>query len=99
MAEWHINADEIPLFDYNDDVWDTGEADEFEEESASLPLYEPNEFRTSDHDPILIGLDLSTPDTTAPHTTITANPDNPTASDDATFEYTSTCLLYTSRCV
>ena len=20
VAEWHINADEIPLFDYNDDV-------------------------------------------------------------------------------
>jgi predicted extracellular nuclease len=25
VAEWHINADEIPLFDYNDDVSDTGE--------------------------------------------------------------------------
>ena len=23
VAEWHINADEIPLFDYNDDVKDT----------------------------------------------------------------------------
>ena len=33
VAEWHINADEIPLFDYNDDVKDTGEAT-FEEEST-----------------------------------------------------------------
>jgi predicted extracellular nuclease len=57
VAEWHINADEIPLFDYNDDVRDTGEAS-FEEESAVHPLYEANEFRTSDHDPVIIGLDL-----------------------------------------
>ena len=57
VAEWHINADEIPLFDYNDDQRTADEAT-FEEESDSLPLYEPNEFRTSDHDPVLIGLDL-----------------------------------------
>lgn len=57
VAEWHINADEIPLFDYNDDVRDAGEA-AFEEESDSFPLYEPNEFRTSDHDPVIVGLNL-----------------------------------------
>jgi hypothetical protein len=55
VAEWHINADEIPLFDYNDDVRDTGEAS-FEEESDTLPLYEANAFRTSDHDPVVISL-------------------------------------------
>ncbi|HMQ32291.1 MAG TPA: ExeM/NucH family extracellular endonuclease [Chloroflexaceae bacterium] len=58
VAEWHINADEIPLFDYNDDVRDAGEA-AFEKESDSLPLYEKNAFRTSDHDPVIIGLDLN----------------------------------------
>jgi predicted extracellular nuclease len=57
VAEWHINADEIPLFDYNDDARTADEA-AFEEESDTLPLYEPNEFRTSDHDPVIIGLDL-----------------------------------------
>ena len=57
VAEWHINADEIPLFDYNDDERTADEA-AFEEESDCLPLYEPNAFRTSDHDPDLIGLDL-----------------------------------------
>lgn len=57
VAEWHINADEIPLLDYNDDVRDGGEA-AFEEESDVLPLYEPNEFRTSDHDPVIIGLNV-----------------------------------------
>ncbi len=57
MAEWHINADEIPLFDYNDDERTADEAS-FERESSALPLYSADEFRTSDHDPILIGLDL-----------------------------------------
>ena len=57
VAEWHINADEIPLLDYNDDVRTTGEA-AFEEESDSFPLYAPNEFRTSDHDPVIVGLNV-----------------------------------------
>ncbi len=56
-AEWHINADEIPLFDYNDDVRSAGEAT-FEEESDVFPLYEANQFRSSDHDPVIVGLDL-----------------------------------------
>lgn len=60
VAEWHINADEIPLFDYNDDVRDAGEAS-FEEESDALPLYEANTFRTSDHDPVIVGLNLNAP--------------------------------------
>lgn len=57
VAKWHINADEMPLFDYNDDVRTTGEAT-FEEESDVLPLYEANAVRTSDHDPVIVGLDL-----------------------------------------
>ena len=35
----------------------------FEEESDVLPLYQPNEFRTSDHDPVIIGLNLNAPPT------------------------------------
>ncbi len=67
VTEWHINADELPLFDYNDDVRDAGEA-AFEEESAVFPLYAADAFRTSDHDPVLIGLDL---DGVAPFVTVT----------------------------
>lgn len=62
VAPWHINADEVPVFDYNDDIKDAGEA-AFEEEpngSALNPprnLYEPGTpFRASDHDPVLVGL-------------------------------------------
>lgn len=68
VADWHINADEIPLFDYNDDVRDPGERDAFEEESDTHPLYEPNEFRTSDHDPVVIGICLT------PIATVSATP-------------------------
>lgn len=60
VTEWHINADEINLLDYNDDVLDTGEAS-FEEKPDNLPLFDefdPGPFRSSDHDPVVIGLDL-----------------------------------------
>jgi predicted extracellular nuclease len=54
---WHINADEIPLFDYNDDILDAGESS-FERESGVLELFAPDALRSSDHDPVLVGLDL-----------------------------------------
>ncbi|MDD5115016.1 MAG: type I secretion C-terminal target domain-containing protein, partial [Methylobacter sp.] len=56
-ADWHINADETPSMDYNDTIKDTGEA-AFEAKPAALPLYAVNPFRTSDHDPVIIGLHL-----------------------------------------
>jgi predicted extracellular nuclease len=60
VAEWHINADEVPLFDYNDDIRDPGEAT-FERKSSALELYAPDPYRTSDHDPVIVGLDLEPP--------------------------------------
>jgi uncharacterized protein len=57
LASWPINADEVPVFDYNDTVRTTGEA-AFEAEPTGNPLYEPNAARTSDHDPILIDVNL-----------------------------------------
>ena len=49
VIEWHINADEPQLLDYN-------------LESGRDPnLFDPTiPYRASDHDPIIIGLDLST---------------------------------------
>lgn len=59
---WHINADEAELFDYNDEVKDTGEAT-FEEKpdgSALVPprvVFQPaSPYRASDHDPVVVGL-------------------------------------------
>jgi predicted extracellular nuclease len=46
--EWHINADEPPLLDYN------------LENGRDATLFDPDSpYRVSDHDPIIIGLDLS----------------------------------------
>ena len=48
VSEWHINADEPPLIDYN---LDFGRDD---------TLFDPtNPFRASDHDPVMIGLSLT----------------------------------------
>jgi hypothetical protein len=58
VTEWHINADEIPVFDYNDEIDDGSNESSFERESTSLPIYEPNQYRSSDHDPVIIGLDV-----------------------------------------
>jgi hypothetical protein len=61
-ADWHINADEPPAFDYNDTVLDAGEAS-FEAKPAALPLHAADAYRTSDHDPVVIGLNLAPADT------------------------------------
>ena len=58
VAEWQINADELNVFDYNDALIDAGE------NSSNPPLnppslYQVDPFRTSDHDPVIIGLNLS----------------------------------------
>jgi hypothetical protein len=48
-AEWHINADEPPVLDYNDD---------FKSPNHVNTLYAPDPYRSSDHDPLVVGLDL-----------------------------------------
>lgn len=58
-TEWHINADEPVLLDYNDTVRDAGEA-AFERESTARELYAPGPYRSSDHDPVVVGLALAT---------------------------------------
>nr|WP_257385966.1 ExeM/NucH family extracellular endonuclease [Tahibacter caeni] len=61
-AAWHINADEAPLLDYNDEVADTGEAaaEEKPDGSALVPprvVFQPaSPYRAADHDPVLVGL-------------------------------------------
>ncbi len=48
-AHYHINADEPSVLDYNTD---------FKSDRHVELLYAADEFRTSDHDPALVGLDL-----------------------------------------
>lgn len=49
IGEWHINADEPPFLSYDDSF-------------VATEFYYPDEFQASDHDPLLIGLDLTGPD-------------------------------------
>ena len=56
-AAWHINVDEPRALDYNDDILDNPD-DRFEDINPDPTLYEPDPFRSSDHDPVIVGLDL-----------------------------------------
>ena len=48
VTEWHINADEPDLIDY-----DTS----FKRDNQDA-IYAPDAYRSSDHDPVIVGLDL-----------------------------------------
>ncbi len=69
ITEWHINADEVNVFDYNNTVQD-GNEQSFEAKPTGNTLFEVNAFRTSDHDPVIVGIDLSIPDTIPPIITL-----------------------------
>ena len=49
VTEFHINADEPSVLDYNTD---------FKTANLINILYAPDMFRVSDHDPVIVGLDL-----------------------------------------
>ena len=47
---WHINADEPTALDYND---------EFKNDAQKIAFYNADAFRSSDHDPVIVDLDLN----------------------------------------
>ena len=47
-ADWHINSDEPDVLDYDTSF----------KPPAQDALYEPNAYRTSDHDPVIVGLNV-----------------------------------------
>jgi len=49
VGDYHINSDEPSVLDYNDDFKSAGQI---------LSLYNADQFRVSDHDSVLVGLDL-----------------------------------------
>lgn len=55
-AKWHINADEPLFLDYNTEFKTTGGGN-------GADLYAPTPYRSSDHDPVLVGLNLAAPNT------------------------------------
>lgn len=52
VADWHIDADEPSVLDYNTN---------FKTANLIDSLYAPDEFRISDHDPVLVDLNLNAP--------------------------------------
>jgi predicted extracellular nuclease len=56
-AVWHINADEVPAIDYQESVGVSFNP-RFRTPEIAEAYYDPTAFRSSDHDPVLIGLDL-----------------------------------------
>jgi predicted extracellular nuclease len=78
VADWHINADEPTVLDYNTDFKSAGQI---------VSLYAPDQFRISDHDPVLVDLDLryeQTPRVVAAFGTI-RSPTAPRGFDRASF--------------
>jgi len=63
-AAWHINADEPSLLDYDMSF----KAD------AQDQLWAPDPYRSSDHDPVIVGLNLTPPDVVAPKISAVALP-------------------------
>jgi uncharacterized protein len=55
-ADWHINADEPSVLDYNTN---------FKTPNLIASLYAPDAFRAADHDPVLIDLNLTNAPPTA----------------------------------
>jgi len=55
---WNINADEVNLLDYNDDIQDSQESS-FAVKPSVNNLYVADQYRSSDHDPVMVGLSLS----------------------------------------
>ncbi|MEY3761394.1 MAG: hypothetical protein RIR39_2885 [Pseudomonadota bacterium] len=52
VLEWHINSDEPSVLDYNTNFKTAGQISS---------LYAADAFRTSDHDPVIVGLNLTAP--------------------------------------
>jgi uncharacterized protein len=63
-SAWHINSDEPSLIDYDMSF----------KAPAQDALFAPDPYRSSDHDPVIVGLVLTPPDTAAPTLTVIADP-------------------------
>lgn len=62
VTEWHINADEPRVLDYTFDFKSAGQI---------VSLYSPDPYRSSDHDPLVVGLCL---DVTPPALSVNVTP-------------------------
>jgi uncharacterized protein len=57
-AAWNINADEVPALDYQESVFLPGGSSRFRTAAVAEAYFVPDAFRSSDHDPVIVGLEF-----------------------------------------
>jgi predicted extracellular nuclease len=72
VADYHINSDEPSAIDYNTD---------YKTPNLLTSLYAPDQFRISDHDPVVVGLNLVVPTPTATVTPTATGSSTPTQTE------------------
>lgn len=77
VTEWHINADEPTLADYNAEYKKLAQCTTTV--CTSPDLWQNNQYRASDHDPVLIGLNLSRDEVKPAFSLSATGPDSVTA--------------------
>ena len=75
-ADWHINSDEPDVLDYDTSF----------KPAAQEALYEKNQYRTSDHDAVVVGLDLT-------HAAPVGNGDSYRTNEDTTLDVSAPGVL------
>ena len=73
--KWHINADEPSVLDYNTNFKSVGQISS---------LYNADLYRSSDHDPVIVGLNLTVPVTNNSTGGLNGQQNNPTTVDVTT---------------
>ena len=76
VNEWHINPDEPTVLDYNTN---------FKSPNHVTTLYDPGPYRSSDHDPVIVGIDFNhapTADAGGPYTVAEGSTVTVSASSD-----------------
>ncbi|WP_234009007.1 ExeM/NucH family extracellular endonuclease [Deinococcus sp. NW-56] len=76
ITEWHVNSDEPTFLDYNVEFKNNPNCTSVSngQPACTTPdLFQPDAFRSSDHDPVLVGLNLKsdTPPATTPSVSLT----------------------------
>jgi len=90
VADWHINSDEPSVLDYNVNFKSAGQL---------ISLYAPDEFRISDHDPVLVDLNLANYPPELGDITVTPNVVAVGAPVDASAPFTDPDMLDTHSVV
>lgn len=98
ITEWHVNSDEPTIADYNTEYKAIPECGSANTCTGKDLFDASNPFRSSDHDPVLVGLNLSADSVTLPaaKTSLSASPSSLTvgAGNNATVTLTTSTQNY-----